>query len=575
LNPIFKRELLTRLRDPRMIWAAAAFMLAPFAAVAWMWPKGDPYAGGATGYDAVLAFFVTQAILILIVVPVLGAFAINTERNNRTYDALLTTLMPAWTIGLSKLAAIVVLGAVLMAASLPALSLVFHIGGIEGSMILLYTGLMITESAFIGIMSLIFSAIFRRGFLALIASYVALIPLFFIDAPEEFALVFYICGSLLLVPVLIYVTRQPAEEQRFSRPRIIGDPAVLRERRRRWPYYITDPARRPDPIPDHLNPLIMKEEMTHPVFRSAWRWRSLYVMAILVFVTFLVVLYNDLFFETNPAAVQLSSLGTLWVWPSWLRLTAGELWMLAILLIPLLLWTILIHALAFRGEQEGRTLEMLKLTALRPRDFLAGKWKACWRLRYPALIFSFGFLFLYSLSGPGSAVKVVLLTFLCIELVALATILAALVARTLMQTFLRLGLHLLILLACIPTGAFAGSILGCPAPAAALDAVTSCFGLDFCFRDRVYSDRESLIFIDRIADNSLDWHGMYMPTPPMNGQDLAPALPARDLIHLGRAFVSSWPDAALLGAGVALLGCAIGFLWSMVRRANRLWYGEV
>jgi len=485
LNPLFKREVLTRLRARATLWALAAYLIAPFIAIVAQWPSGQLYFGG--GYqarDIVATFFVCQFVLVLLSVPISGAFAINREKENQTYDFLFTTLLPPWTISMSKLAAILFVGFLLLVSSLPALSFVFFLGGVDQSMLAICVLFLVLESLLLGTLSLFFSALFNRGYVALIATYLAIFFIGFglvitlenyqyvgegfvynlistIDiflggsgnppfgssfAGAILLLLFSLMIFVVLMPITIWLTRKPPEEKGRAAPRLIESPVHLEKRRKEWPYYLIDPAKRPDPIADGVNPLVTKERLTNPMFRTVWRWRMFYLMLGGSLLAVLVACWHvswSSYYHGN-----LANEFTV-IWLAVFFLTVG--------------WTLLTHALAFTGEHEGGTIETLKLTGLTSGEFLRGKWLTCWQLRWPSTLITILLLVIMSLALPEMLAFVPgfnntsrLLTaagvaLLLLETAAMTATRAALLAKNMGHTLL-LTFATLLLLPVVVTG---------------------------------------------------------------------------------------------------------------------------
>lgn len=86
-------------------------------------------------------------------------------------------------------------------------------------------------------------------------------------------------------------------------------------------------------------------------------------------------------------------------------ISIGAMWLAAFVLVGG--WSALAHALAFTGEHGGQTIQMLKLTRLKPEDYFNGKWICCWRLRAPVTMVAAGITTLFTglrldLSGQDS-----------------------------------------------------------------------------------------------------------------------------------------------------------------------------
>ena len=454
LNPIFKREVLAYLRAPWMRWAMGSYLMIPFIALAWNWPADQHFYGGRTESEKiVVVFFMCQAVLANLLLPVMGAFAISSEKKNRTYDFLFTTRMRPWTIGVSKLAAILILGFILTLCSLPVLSLVFFLGGVDAEMILFFGLLLASATILASIVPLFCSTIVEKGHFALVLSYVVLAILEFAlgafllrlamssssaNLPAACVLTVTLIGSAILGVIIIFLTRRPHEETSRHRVGIIEDSGHLRTRRNQWPYYLIDPAKRPDPIADGSNPLLAKEQLTNPLFRSAWRWRCFYITLAVLLAGFLAsttLMHERWFWKlTQFLSGDLDGVLEL-MWLLSLGMAVG--------------WTALTHAVAFAGEQEGGTIETLKLTRLTAGEFLRSKWLICWKLRWPYMVIMLAVFFFmtccrispywnrYSLlADPSYAFSTALLSLLLIEVTALTATRTALFANTVRHALL-------------------------------------------------------------------------------------------------------------------------------------------
>jgi hypothetical protein len=397
LHPVFKRELLSRLRDPLFRWAVLAYLIIPFIFVFGSWPRNQAYYGGSTDSEnLVTMFFLVQMIVALIVIPVFGAFTINDERENKTYDFLYISLYQPWTTSMAKLGAILVSGFILFLCTAPVLSFVFYLGGVDELMLLGYSIALLVDTIITAEIAVLFSAIFKKGYVSLIASYLFFLVFWFTGVEMEllrvleglytyllqflsitltmfsgrfvelvcissFALILF---SIICLPLIVFLTRSPGEPLGLSRTKIIESEEELRQRQRKWPYYIIDPAKRAPPIADHENPLLPKERLSNRFFNSAWRWRSFYIFFFLTILLIAVLSFSrssdDLSFMYSVAGVGI-----------------------------LVTWNVVTHSLALSSERENRSLENLKLTQLTPFDFLWSKWRVCFQLRWPLMAICF------------------------------------------------------------------------------------------------------------------------------------------------------------------------------------------
>lgn len=391
LHPIFAREVVAHLRSRWMRWAAAAYMAVSFVAIAWQWPPdqvGGYYGGGHEARQVMDAYCLTQLVLTFLAFPVLGAFAISSEKENRTFEALLTTRLTAWSIGPAKLGAVFVAGSVLAACSLSVISFVFCLGGVDLKAIREAVLILGSFAILASVLPLFCSALFRKGYVAWFASLVAIVAMLWvcIAASESISRMFpqplggsrtdlepgifaalFLLVSVALALATAWLAGRPPAEVPSGRTGSLKPGAPFRTRFDSWRNARNDRSRPPLMFGDTVNPILAKEHLINPRLRSPWRWRQHAWVVVLLMGAFLLILLGDgLHIHISRSNFEADCL-VLWI----------------VSLIFTMAWAGLVHATAFAGEQEGRTVEMLKLTALTPGEFLRGKWLACWKSRWP------------------------------------------------------------------------------------------------------------------------------------------------------------------------------------------------
>lgn len=131
-NPILGRELANRLRSPKTLWAILLIAIASSLLVALRWPSDatvDLLSQGALQVFRPVVFAIAVAIMML--VPAFPASAIVMERIRGTLTLLLNSPISAWKIYSGKLMGNVLLGMILISASLPAIFACYAMGGIS------------------------------------------------------------------------------------------------------------------------------------------------------------------------------------------------------------------------------------------------------------------------------------------------------------------------------------------------------------------------------------------------------------------------------------------------------------
>lgn len=172
----------------------------------------------------------------------------------------------------------------------------------------------------------------------------------------------------LLVVTMLFIKATPLQQTigEKARPNFqpIDDPNQLQWRRKNWPYYLVDPMKRQPPLADGGNVVARQEPRVHPLHRAEWGYRCASVMGVLtvplMIVAFMNALRNENYFDLFPLRES--------VWWITLVMTAT--------------WTVLLQGVSLTMDQEMGTLESLRLTSIRPRQFLLGKWLGSLRMRW-------------------------------------------------------------------------------------------------------------------------------------------------------------------------------------------------
>jgi len=398
-NPVLIRELLMGLRSTKLRWFLAVYGLVPFVAIAWVWPSGARFYGGEHAATVWAFFLIAQFFMVPILAPILGAYTVSEEFENRTIEGVWLTLIPPWVTIFSKILSLILMGLIIQTASLPALSLVFYLGGVEPAAVIRGFAAVFLLTLFAMSLAAFFSAYTRRGHLALAMTYLSFPILMGITAMFSFAFSLRtgVWGVLsLLNPVILaefmlnpspflaiidtsgwlmraaigagmwmllfgyctmVVARRPIGETVRKNVKPIDDPERLRQRRYSWPFYIVDPMRRIPPFEDGRNLVAQTEPWVHPFHRSAWSYRFMYPMWF-----FGILLFFPLFGMGDFA----------FVWYIQLAI-AG-------------LCVVCVNAVSITMDRQTMMLAGLRATLLRPGEYLAGKWLACWKMRRPIIL---------------------------------------------------------------------------------------------------------------------------------------------------------------------------------------------
>ena len=174
INPVYKKELKTSVRNIKMSWTLLGYnaILAVIALVAF-------YACFANrsriDYSEILTIYAFIACLefglILFAVPALTSSAISGERERQTLEILLTTTLKPSQIIIGKLYASISQIILLILSSLPILSLVFTVGGIRMGDLMTLMAVCIITAIFVGAIGLFYSTIFKRTIPSTVMTY--------------------------------------------------------------------------------------------------------------------------------------------------------------------------------------------------------------------------------------------------------------------------------------------------------------------------------------------------------------------------------------------------------------------
>jgi len=226
-NPVMIKELRGRMRGPRAFVVLTVYLLLMSAFVTLLYvvyvaSTNNVYSGtnaqliGKFVFGAVVGI---ELLLVCFIAPAFTAGAISGERERQTYDLLRTTLLPARSLVLGKLASALSYILLLLVAAFPLQSLAFLLGGVAPEEVLIASGLLIATAFLFGASGIFFSSLMRRTLGSTVLTYafalmatlglplilVALLPLgslFFNNAPPGpavEAVLFYSFGVLIAI----------------------------------------------------------------------------------------------------------------------------------------------------------------------------------------------------------------------------------------------------------------------------------------------------------------------------------------------------------------------------------------
>src|SRR6266702_5669443 len=188
-NPVLVKEARTRMRGARAYWVMLVYvlLLTLVVGITYMNWYTQISAGGishqaasSTGRLLFQILFSLQAGLVALITPAITAGAITIEREQQTYAMLATSGLRPQHIIWGKLLAAVAFVALLLTSSLPLVSLSFLLGGVSpGEVFGTYLSLALSAFVF-GSIGVLCSASLRATAAATVATYTAVILLFFL-----------------------------------------------------------------------------------------------------------------------------------------------------------------------------------------------------------------------------------------------------------------------------------------------------------------------------------------------------------------------------------------------------------
>lgn len=173
LNPVLRREVRSSLRSWRSFLAISLYVSVGLGVVS----VSLSQSGGMHGFDPRSAIHIHyfmlgfKLFLICLMIPAICAGAINGERERQTLDLMLITRMSTSTIVAGKLLSSLLFVLLLVAAGLPVFGVLFYYGGFSPIHLVLQIIFIVLTAAVAGSVAILFSAVFRRPILAIVASY--------------------------------------------------------------------------------------------------------------------------------------------------------------------------------------------------------------------------------------------------------------------------------------------------------------------------------------------------------------------------------------------------------------------
>lgn len=409
LSAIISRELFSILRNGWAMLALCGVLLIVGGAFCIAWSVQANSMGfmnraiisRSIFYALSFALFAMMALIS----PVITANAVSREREANTLDLLLCTGIPRLTILLAKWIAAVSFQLMLIILLMPLFALAFQLGGIALDEYILCGALIMQAVIVYGMVGLAVSCHFRRSATATMVA-IIFVAFLCIAWPALLGIIGVIfrmswldddpTGGLMVVSPIsaaytmitslssgtqlsllgtlasiqghlkfqlalfllsILVAWRGLNHMRTPRSAtaqsIIDDPAVLRQRTRKFPYYLIDPLKRAQEIADDQNPILIKEKRTGALSKISTMIRITYLGAF-------ASVFIGLGLSTNNIGESFNKLAIINLW-------------FVMVFAPIL------AATSISKEREEGTLDLLLITLVPPHRIVFAKFLASLR----------------------------------------------------------------------------------------------------------------------------------------------------------------------------------------------------
>lgn len=191
-NPVLVKEFRTRMRGTRAYWILLIYTLLLAGVLAMMYfsyessiaQQTGSFSGGPStgaqdlGRSIYYFVFIAQALMVALITPAITAGTLTIEREQRSYELLVTTPLRPADLVRGKLTAAVAFVVLLLTASVPLVSISFLVGGVSPAEIF-FSYLIVGCSAFVyGAIGIFWSATLRTTAAATVVTYLTVLTLF-------------------------------------------------------------------------------------------------------------------------------------------------------------------------------------------------------------------------------------------------------------------------------------------------------------------------------------------------------------------------------------------------------------
>jgi ABC-2 type transport system permease protein len=206
VNPVIVKELRGRMRGWRALIVLVVYLVV-LSFITWLtYVAVAGSMGGSTGPEsaqvgkfifAVLVIF--QTIMVSLLTPAFTAGSITSEREQKTYDLLMTTLLPARSVVFGKLGSALAFVALLILAIAPLESLAFMFGGVSPEEIVISQVVMLVAALLYASVGIFWSSALKSSVASNVMTY-GTILFQMVGVPFFYYIVTMIMGAYDYVP---------------------------------------------------------------------------------------------------------------------------------------------------------------------------------------------------------------------------------------------------------------------------------------------------------------------------------------------------------------------------------------
>lgn len=178
LNPVMVKELRARMRGWRALFILVVYLavlsiitLLIYSAARDLTRGSNSLASAQVGKAIFSGLVVFQTIMVALLTPAFTSSAITQEREQKTYELLVTTLLPARAIVLGKLGSALAYVALLIIAVAPLESLAFIFGGVSPEEIILSQVVMLAAAILFASVGVFWSSTVRTSVASNVLTY--------------------------------------------------------------------------------------------------------------------------------------------------------------------------------------------------------------------------------------------------------------------------------------------------------------------------------------------------------------------------------------------------------------------